>query len=89
MEKEKELLALVHTYVRGPMTTNAYDKFNQYLQWSMKFVFSWEFTKDMPKGKEVVKYELHIQELAKMVIYKIELDSSTNIIIFMHHVAHK
>lgn len=38
------------------------DKFSQYLQWSMKFVFSWEFTRDRPKGKEVVKYELHIQE---------------------------
>jgi hypothetical protein len=28
----------------------------------MDFVFSWTFTRDWPKGKEVVKYDLHIQD---------------------------
>lgn len=28
----------------------------------MNIVFSWQFTRDRPKGKELVKYELHIQD---------------------------
>lgn len=38
------------------------NKFSQSLQRSMKFVFSWQFTRNRPKGKEVVKYDLHIHE---------------------------
>ncbi|KAH7543127.1 hypothetical protein FEM48_Zijuj02G0150300 [Ziziphus jujuba var. spinosa] len=32
------------------------------LQWRMDIVFSWQFTRDRPKGKEVVKYELTVQD---------------------------
>ncbi|WOH04528.1 hypothetical protein DCAR_0623937 [Daucus carota subsp. sativus] len=37
-------------------------KFAQSLKKSMKLVFSWKFTRNRPKGKEVVKYDLHIDE---------------------------
>ncbi|CAK9174686.1 unnamed protein product [Ilex paraguariensis] len=37
-------------------------RFSQSLQWSMNIVFSWQFTRDRPKGKEVVKYELHVED---------------------------
>ncbi|KAL5566153.1 hypothetical protein UlMin_029317 [Ulmus minor] len=30
------------------------------LQWGMNMVFYWQFTRDRPKGKEVVRYELKI-----------------------------
>lgn len=32
------------------------------LQWRMDIGFSWQFTRDRPKGKEVVKYELSVQD---------------------------
>ncbi|KAM6577680.1 hypothetical protein CsatB_029517 [Cannabis sativa] len=32
------------------------------LQRSMDIVFSWKFTRDRPKGKEIVKYELTVQD---------------------------
>ncbi|CAJ2631584.1 unnamed protein product [Trifolium pratense] len=37
-------------------------RFMKSLRWNMDITFSWEFTRDRPKGKEVVKYELKIQE---------------------------
>ncbi|KAK7337825.1 hypothetical protein VNO77_18412 [Canavalia gladiata] len=37
-------------------------RFKESLRWSMDITFSWEFIRDRPKGKEVVKYELTIQE---------------------------
>lgn len=37
-------------------------RFMKSLRWNMYITFSWEFTRDRPKGKEVVKYELTIQE---------------------------
>lgn len=37
-------------------------RFMQSLKWSMDIVFTWQFTRDRPKGKEVVKYELTVQE---------------------------
>ncbi|KAK2976815.1 hypothetical protein RJ640_002214 [Escallonia rubra] len=43
-----------------PPTVQA--RLGQSLTWSMNFVFSWQFTRDRPKGKEVVKYELHVQD---------------------------
>ncbi|KAK3014136.1 hypothetical protein RJ639_007928 [Escallonia herrerae] len=43
-----------------PPTVQA--RLGQSLTWSMNFIFSWQFTRDWPKGKEVVKYELHAQD---------------------------
>ncbi|XP_061348437.1 piezo-type mechanosensitive ion channel homolog [Gastrolobium bilobum] len=37
-------------------------RFLKSLSWNMDITFSWEFTRDRPKGKEVVKYELTIQD---------------------------
>lgn len=37
-------------------------RFMKSLSWNMDLAFSWEFTRDRPRGKEVVKYELTIQE---------------------------
>ncbi|XP_073222018.1 piezo-type mechanosensitive ion channel homolog isoform X3 [Cicer arietinum] len=37
-------------------------RFMKSLRWNMDITFSWEFTRDRPRGKEVVKYELIIQE---------------------------
>nr|POF15845.1 piezo-type mechanosensitive ion channel like [Quercus suber] len=37
-------------------------RFVKSLRWSMDIVFSWQFTRDRPKGKEVVKYGLTIQD---------------------------
>lgn len=37
-------------------------RFMKSLRWNMDITFYWEFTRDRPKGKEVVKYELTIQE---------------------------
>ena len=33
-------------------------RFIKSLRWNMDITFSWQFTRDRPKGKEVVKYEL-------------------------------
>ncbi|XP_057960873.1 piezo-type mechanosensitive ion channel homolog [Malania oleifera] len=38
-------------------------KFTQSLDWSMDIIFSWQFMRDRPKGKEIVKYELIVQDL--------------------------
>lgn len=32
------------------------------LRWSMDIIFSWQLTRDRPKGKEVVRYELIVQD---------------------------
>ncbi|KAF3454410.1 hypothetical protein FNV43_RR04857 [Rhamnella rubrinervis] len=32
------------------------------LRWRMDIVFAWQFIRDRPKGKEVVKYELSVQD---------------------------
>ncbi|GLT95006.1 hypothetical protein SLE2022_127130 [Rubroshorea leprosula] len=32
------------------------------LNWNMDIIFSWQFTRDRPKGKEVVKYDLFVQD---------------------------
>ncbi|KAH9612664.1 hypothetical protein KSS87_021631 [Heliosperma pusillum] len=37
-------------------------RFIQSLGWSMDIIFSWKFTRDRPKGKEVVRYELIVQD---------------------------
>ncbi|CAM8925338.1 unnamed protein product [Rhodiola kirilowii] len=37
-------------------------RFIQSLHLSMNIIFSWQFTRDRPKGKEVVKYELVVQD---------------------------
>ncbi|KAK7284316.1 hypothetical protein RJT34_19061 [Clitoria ternatea] len=37
-------------------------RFTKSLKWDMDITFSWEFIRDRPKGKEIVKYELTIQE---------------------------
>lgn len=37
-------------------------RFIQSLHLSMDITFSWQFTRDRPKGKEVVKYELVVQD---------------------------
>ncbi|XP_074311534.1 piezo-type mechanosensitive ion channel homolog isoform X2 [Silene latifolia] len=37
-------------------------RFIQSLGWSMDILFSWKFTRDRPKGKEVVRYELILQD---------------------------
>lgn len=37
-------------------------KFAQSLKWSMDIIFSWQFIRDRPKGKEIVKYELVVQD---------------------------
>uniref|UniRef100_A0A7N0TA13 Piezo non-specific cation channel R-Ras-binding domain-containing protein n=1 Tax=Kalanchoe fedtschenkoi TaxID=63787 RepID=A0A7N0TA13_KALFE len=37
-------------------------RFIQSLHLSMDIIFSWQFTRDRPKGKEVVKYELVVQD---------------------------
>lgn len=38
------------------------ERFIQSLHLSMDIIFSWQFTRDRPKGKEVVKYELIVQD---------------------------
>ncbi|PKI78239.1 hypothetical protein CRG98_001410 [Punica granatum] len=38
-------------------------RFIKSLQWSMKIIFSWELTRDRPKGKEAVKYELEVEDM--------------------------
>nr|CAN61399.1 hypothetical protein VITISV_031828 [Vitis vinifera] len=37
-------------------------RFVQSLKWSMDIIFSWQFIRDRPKGKEIVKYELVVQD---------------------------
>ncbi|KAF8038804.1 hypothetical protein BT93_B1379 [Corymbia citriodora subsp. variegata] len=37
-------------------------RFIKSLRWSMKITFSWQLTRDRPKGKEVVKYELDVDD---------------------------
>lgn len=37
-------------------------RFIKSLRWKMDITFSWQFTRDRPKGKEVVKYELTIED---------------------------
>ena len=37
-------------------------RFVQSLKWSMDIIFSWQFVRDRPKGKEIVKYELVVQD---------------------------
>ncbi|KAL7205082.1 hypothetical protein ACSBR2_018075 [Camellia fascicularis] len=37
-------------------------RFVQSLMWSMNIMFSWQFNRARPKGKEVVKYELILQD---------------------------
>ncbi|KAA8545063.1 hypothetical protein F0562_019838 [Nyssa sinensis] len=37
-------------------------RFAQSLKWSMNIIFSWQFTRARPKGKEVVKYELVVRD---------------------------
>ncbi|KAF5954962.1 hypothetical protein HYC85_007818 [Camellia sinensis] len=37
-------------------------RFVQSLKWSMNIIFSWQFNRARPKGKEVVKYELILQD---------------------------
>ncbi|XP_028770789.1 piezo-type mechanosensitive ion channel homolog isoform X2 [Neltuma alba] len=37
-------------------------RFMKTLGWNMGITFSWQFTRDRPKGKEVVKYELTVQD---------------------------
>ncbi|KAK9292746.1 hypothetical protein L1049_020726 [Liquidambar formosana] len=37
-------------------------RFTQSLKWGMDIIFSWQFTRDRPKGKQVVKYELSVQD---------------------------
>ncbi|KAF2307153.1 hypothetical protein GH714_025142 [Hevea brasiliensis] len=32
------------------------------LRWSMDIIFSWQLTRDRPKGKEVVRYELIVRD---------------------------
>ncbi|KAK3441684.1 hypothetical protein EUGRSUZ_B02004 [Eucalyptus grandis] len=38
-------------------------RFINSLRWSMKITFSWQLTRDRPKGKEVVKYELDVDDI--------------------------
>lgn len=37
-------------------------RFVQSLNWSMKIIFYWQFTRDRPKSKELVKYELVVPD---------------------------
>ncbi|KAI6684840.1 hypothetical protein NL676_030753 [Syzygium grande] len=37
-------------------------RFIESLRWSMKITFSWQLTRDRPKGKELVKYELDVDD---------------------------
>nr|XP_027114534.1 piezo-type mechanosensitive ion channel homolog [Coffea arabica] len=37
-------------------------RFIQSINYSMNVVFHWQFTRDRPKGKEVVNYDIHIQD---------------------------
>ncbi|KAK7258817.1 hypothetical protein RIF29_24404 [Crotalaria pallida] len=37
-------------------------RFIKSLKWGMDIIFYWQLTRDRPKGKEVVKYELTVQE---------------------------
>lgn len=37
-------------------------RFIKSLRWSMKITFSWQLTRDRPKGKELVKYELDVDD---------------------------
>ncbi|OIW17512.1 hypothetical protein TanjilG_22624 [Lupinus angustifolius] len=37
-------------------------RFTKSLRWDMEIIFSWQFTRDRPKGKELVKYELTIED---------------------------
>jgi hypothetical protein len=46
-------------------------RFMKSLRWNMDITFSWEFTRDRPKGKEVVKYELKIQEQDLPTYYEV------------------
>ncbi|XP_050223428.1 piezo-type mechanosensitive ion channel homolog isoform X2 [Mercurialis annua] len=36
-------------------------RYMESLRWSMDIIFSWQLTRDRPKGKEVVRYELTVQ----------------------------
>ncbi|XP_015570622.2 piezo-type mechanosensitive ion channel homolog [Ricinus communis] len=36
-------------------------RYMESLRWSMDIIFSWQLTRDRPKGKEVVRYELSVQ----------------------------
>ncbi|XP_020540481.2 piezo-type mechanosensitive ion channel homolog isoform X3 [Jatropha curcas] len=38
------------------------DRYMNSLRWSMDVIFSWQLTRDRPKGKEVVRYDLIVQD---------------------------